>query len=101
MLAEFSVSPLGVGVSLSEYVARSMAIIKESGLPYRVNPMGTVVEGDFDEVWALVGRVHKAMTEHADRVSTIVKIDDRKGVTGRLDGKIASVEKKLGYELPQ
>jgi uncharacterized protein (TIGR00106 family) len=101
MLAEFTVAPISEGVSLSAHVARSMEIIEESGLPYRVNPMGTVVEGDFDQVWELIGRVHKAMTGHADRVLTSVKVDDRKGAAGCLDRKITSVEGKLGYELPK
>jgi uncharacterized protein (TIGR00106 family) len=101
MLAEFSVFPVGEGVSLSEHVAGSMKIIEDSGLPFRINPMGTVVEGEFDEVWALIGRVHKAMAGKAERVVSTIKVDDRRGVTGCLDSKIASVEEKLGHELPR
>jgi uncharacterized protein (TIGR00106 family) len=101
MLAEFSTFPVGEGVSLSPYVARSMKIIEESGLTFRVNPMGTVVEGDFDDVWALMGRVHKAMTEHADRVLTTIRIDDRKGASGCIERKVASVEEKVGHDLPK
>jgi uncharacterized protein (TIGR00106 family) len=99
MLAEISTSPVGVGVSLSKYVAGSLKLIEESGLPYRINPMGTVIEGDFDEVWALLGLIHSTMAGKADRVVTTIKLDDRKGVTGCLDRKIASVEEKLGHEL--
>src|SRR5207245_9652387 len=78
-IAEFSITPIGKGVSVGEYVARSVDIVDRSGLPYRLNPMGTVIEGSFDEILALIARCHRAVLEDCERVSTIVKIDDRKG----------------------
>lgn len=98
-VAEFSVSPTGKGVSVSEYVARCLDLVDRSGLAYRLNPMGTVVEGPFDEVMALIARCHKAVAADCERVSTVIKIDDRKGATGQIDAKVASVERILGRKL--
>ena len=58
MLAEFSITPVGAGESVSRYVAKCLKIVEESGLDYKMNPMGTVVEGDFDEVISLISRCH-------------------------------------------
>ncbi|UCE74848.1 MAG: MTH1187 family thiamine-binding protein [Methanomassiliicoccales archaeon] len=99
MLAEFTIFPIGEGVSLSKYVSRSLEIIDKSGLPYRINPMGTVVEGEWDEVMELIKKCHLAILEDTERVSTAIKIDDRKGVKNALDRKIKSVEEKVGREL--
>ena len=99
MLAEFSVTPIGKGTSVSEYVARCLAIVDKSGLDYRLNPMGTVVEGPFDEVLALIAKCHKAVAKDCERVSTVVKIDDRRGATGQLESKVTRVEEALGRKL--
>jgi len=99
MLAEFSVVPLGRGESVSEYVAECLKIVDASGLDYRINPMGTVVEGDYDEVMALVKKCHMRVMELSNRVVTTVKIDDRIGVKHMMSGKISSVEGKLGKKL--
>ena len=99
MLAEFSISPLDKGISLSKYVARSLELVERSGLPYKITPMGTIVEGDVDEVFDLIKRCHKRMREDCERVSTLVRIDDRAGATGRIEGKVKAVEEHLGREL--
>ena len=101
MLAEFTVVPIGVGESLSKYVAKSMELIKASGLPYRMNPMGTVVEGSFDEIMALVRKCHMRMLEDANRVVTTIKMDDRKGKVGALDKKIESVQQKVDFKIQE
>lgn len=99
MLAEFSIFPIGEGVSLSKYVARSLKLIDESGLSYRINPMGTVVEGEWDEVMELIKSCHHAILADTERVTCTIKIDDRKGKKNALDSKIKSVEDKVGKEL--
>jgi uncharacterized protein (TIGR00106 family) len=99
MLAEFSVTPIGAGVSVSKYVAECLKIVYGSGLDYRLNPMGTVVEGEFDEVMALIARCHKAVRKKCERVSTIIKIDDRAGAKGALTKKVARVERILRRKL--
>ncbi len=96
MLAFFSVTPIDKnGENLSEYVAHSLTLIKESGLDYQLTAMGTIVEGDADDVFALIQACHKKMTTLSGRVSTSIKIDDRSGATGRIKGKVRSVEEKL------
>ena len=99
ILLEFSMSPLTEGESVSKYVARSLDIIDQSGLPYRLNPMGTVIEGPWDEVMGVVKACWERMHLDCNRISTAMKIDYRKGATGRLSSKIESVEKKVGRTL--
>jgi len=98
-IAEFSITPIGKGVSVGTYVARCLDIVDRSGVPYRLNAMGTVVEGEFDDILKLIARCHKAVAEDCDRVSTIVKIDDRKGAAGQLEAKVKDVERRLGRKL--
>ncbi len=99
MLVEFSMSPLGKGESVGHYVAQSLEIIEKSGVPYRLNPMGTVLEGEWDQVMAVVKQCLERMSEDCNRVTCSVKMDWRRDATGRLDSKIASVEAHLGREL--
>ncbi len=100
MLAELSVFPLDKGAEgLSRYVAESMKIIEASGLDYEVHALGTLIEGPADAVFEVIRKCHYDMTRFSDRVVTTVKIDDRKGATGRIKGKVQSVEEKLGHEL--
>lgn len=99
MLVSFSVSPLGKGESVSEFVAPIIDIIEKSGLPNKTNPMGTVVEGSWDEVMELVKKCHDAVLDNSARVITNIKIDDRPGKPNRMEGKIKSVEEKLGRKI--
>jgi uncharacterized protein (TIGR00106 family) len=99
MLLEFSMSPLGKGESVSEYVARSLDIIDRSGVPYQLNAMGTILEGEWEQVIGVVGQCLERMSQDCDRVTCTVKFDWRRGATGRLQGKVASIEKRLGREV--
>jgi len=99
MLAFFSVSPGDKGEHLSKYVAKSLELIEKSGLDYVIGPMGTTVEGEPEEVFDLIKRCHIQMREFSVRVGTSIKIDDHVGRTGRLTGKVKSVEKAIGHEL--
>ncbi len=99
MLAEFSMVPVGVGESISPYLAKAVKIIDESGLDYRVNSMSTIVEGDLDDVLGLIKKCHTVMMSQCNRVITTIVIDDRKDYTGRLIKKIESLEEKVGKKL--
>ena len=99
VLLEFSMSPLDKGDSLSPYVARSLDLIDKSGLPYQLTPMGTIVEGEWDEVMALVTACFRRMGQDCDRISTSMKIDYRAGKSGRIKSKIQAIESKLGRTL--
>lgn len=96
VLLEFSLFPLDKGESLSKYVARSIDIIDRSGLAYQTHAMGTVIEGEFDQALDVVRRCYEAMAADCNRIECSIKIDARKGATGRLQSKVASVEQKLG-----
>jgi uncharacterized protein (TIGR00106 family) len=99
VLLEFSMSPLGKGESVGKYVARSLEIIEKSGVDYRLNPMGTVLEGEWDEVFAVVKRCYDRMRKDCNRISCSIKLDYRKDAKGRLEAKVASVERRLGKKL--
>lgn len=99
VLLEFSMTPLDKGPSVSKFVARSLDIIDKSGVAYRLNPMGTVLEGEFDEVIAIVRSCYERMSEDCERITCSIKIDYRKGKSGRLASKIESVEKRLGRDV--
>jgi len=95
VLLEFSMSPLGKGESVGKYVARSLDIIDTSGVDYRLNPMGTVLEGEWDEVFSVVKKCYERMKKDCGRISCTIKVDYRQGHAGRLQSKVASIEKKL------
>jgi len=99
VLLELSLTPLGKGESVSKYVSRSLEIIDASGLDYRLTAMGTIVEGDIDQVLAVLKKCFAAIAHDCDRVTCSAKFDYRKGCSGRLDSKVASVEKQIGREL--
>jgi uncharacterized protein (TIGR00106 family) len=99
VLLEFSMSPLGKGESVSKYVSRSLDIIDKSGVDYRLNPMGTVLEGEWDEVLGVVKHCYERMKKDCPRISCVMKVDYRRGHKGRLAGKVASVEKQLKRKL--
>lgn len=99
VLLEFSMWPLGQGESVSAYVARSLDIIDKSGLAYQLTPMGTIIEGEWAEVMAVVTACFEAMRADCPRIETGIKIDYRQGPESRLKAKIASVEGKLGRPL--
>ncbi len=99
VLLEFSMSPYGKGESLSPYVARSLDIIDKSGLPYQLTPMGTIIEGEWDEVMAVVSACFAAMRTDCGRIGAQIKIDYRAGDEHRMQSKIDAVEAKVGRKL--
>jgi uncharacterized protein (TIGR00106 family) len=99
VLLEFSMTPLGKGEGVSPYVARSIDIVDRSGLKYRLTPMGTILEGEWDDVMRVVRQCHERMRADCDRITTSIRIDYRAGATGRLEAKVKSVEDKLGRKL--
>lgn len=101
VLLEFSISPIGKGESVSKFVSRSLEIIDKSGLDYKLNPMGTVIEGEWDEVMEVVRKCFLRMKKDCDRVSTSIKIDYRKGKKGRINTKVEAIEKRLKKEMKQ
>lgn len=95
MLIAFSVTPLGVGEGVGEIVAEAVRVVRASGLPNRTDSMFTTVEGDWDEVMAVVKNAVDAVAERAPRVSLVLKADVRPGVTDGLSSKVETIERYL------
>lgn len=100
VLAAFSISPLGGATgddgSVGPAVAEAVRLVRESGLPNETNAMFTNVEGEWDEVMALIKRCVDRLAEVAPRVSLVVKADIRPGHDGAITAKVARVEDLLG-----
>lgn len=98
-MAEVSIVPLGTGsTSLSSYVAACEKELREhgTGLKFELTAMGTTIEGDLDLILAIIRRLHEVpFHEGALRVSTSIKIDDRRDKQGSIEQKIKSVQEKL------
>ena len=95
MIVAFSVTPLGVGADVAEYVADAVRVVRSSGLPNQTDAMFTSIEGEWDEVMAVVKGAVDAVAAKAPRVSVTLKADIRPGVTGALTAKMASLEQHL------
>ena len=96
MLAAFSVTPLGAADSVGELVADAVRIVRESGLPNETNAMFTNLEGEWDEVMAVIHRCVEAVAARAPRVSVVIKVDQRPGADATLRAKVEKIERELG-----
>ncbi len=99
MLAQFSIVPLGIGSSISDKLSVVLKIIDNSGIPYKINPMGTVIEGEWEEIMGLINECRTELLKTDERVLISISIDDRKGAFDRINQKVKSVENKLGKTL--
>lgn len=100
MLAEFSVTPLGGGAHVGKQVARAVQIVKDSGLDYQLTALGTLLEGDRDEVVTVILKAHEALLATNERVYTRIALDEFKSETpGRLRSKVTKIEQELGVAL--
>jgi uncharacterized protein (TIGR00106 family) len=95
VIVDFAIFPLDKGESVSPYVAKAVNLIHKSGLPYKLGPMGTSIEGEWDRVMNVVKDCFEEMKKDSDRVYMTIKLDYRKGGAGRLEGKIHSLQEKL------
>jgi uncharacterized protein (TIGR00106 family) len=99
VMMEFAMFPTDKGESVSEYVSRIIKAIDESGVSYKLTPMGTIVEVDtLDEALAIVSKAYAQLEPDCGRVYSSLKFDIRKGKGGRLTQKIESIERKMGKE---
>ena len=96
-MAEVTVVPMGTeSPSLSAYVAEVLTLVKSSGIKYQLTPMGTILEGDLDEIFALVRRMHEVpFSNEIRRVVTTLKIDDRRDKPLTMEGKVQAVTSKM------
>jgi uncharacterized protein (TIGR00106 family) len=99
LLAEFSIWPMDKGESVGEYVARCLDIVDRSGLPYKLGPLGTCIEGEWDAVMNVIKQCYQALEKDCNRITCTVKMDYRKNKSGTINSKVESVERKLGRKL--
>ncbi len=104
VLLEFSMFPTSGdcrdGASVSKYVSRIIDMIDKSGADYQLTPMGTIVEtGSVEEALEIVRKAYAVLGDDCERVYSALKLDIRKGRSGRLKGKIASVKRELGRDV--
>lgn len=99
VLLEFSMTPSSQEESKSKYVARILDIIDKSGLPYQLTPMGTIIEGEWTEVIAVVTDCFQSLEADCPRISSQIKIDYRAGTMSRVKSKVETVETLLGRKL--
>jgi uncharacterized protein (TIGR00106 family) len=96
VIADLCLVPLGVGVSLSPYIAACERVLKEAGLDIRLHAYGTNIEGEWDTVFAAIRRCHDVVHEMGvPRISTTLKIGSRTDRAQSMDAKVRSVQEKL------
>jgi uncharacterized protein (TIGR00106 family) len=98
-LTMFPSSKTDPSASVSSEVSKVIDIIDKSGLPYKLGPMSTTIEGEWDEVMPVINEARLMLRENNQRIYINMTIDDRKDATGRIAGKIKSIEAKLGREV--
>ncbi len=101
VIVDLTIIPIGVGVSLSRYVAACQRVLEEAGLSIQLHANGTNIEGEWDEVFAAIKRCHEVLhAMGAPRISTVIKAGTRVDKPQTMDDKIASVRAKLREEFP-
>lgn len=95
MIVSFSMFPLDKGARVGKYVARIIDMVDKSGISYQAGSMSTTLEGDWDKIFNLIKRCKNALRRDCKRIYTVITIDDRKGIRGRIKGKVDDVEKIL------
>jgi uncharacterized protein (TIGR00106 family) len=97
VLMEFAMFPTDKGESVSADVSRIIEMVRDSGVDYRLTPMGTIIETrTLEEALGIVQRAHDVLAPDAGRIYATVKLDIRKGRDGRMEGKIRSVQEHVG-----
>lgn len=96
VIADLSVIPLGVGISLSKYIAACEKVLTDAGLKTKLHAYGTNIEGDWDAVFAAIKRCHEVLHEMgAPRVSAVIKAGTRIDRDQTMEDKVQSVETKM------
>lgn len=99
ILVNFSIFPIGREEHLSAHVAGALEIIDKSGLPYQLTSMGTLIEGEWDDVMGVLKKCYMHMHEASPRLYLTISVDSVTGAKNRLKGKVSSVEDKIGHKL--
>jgi uncharacterized protein (TIGR00106 family) len=95
-IAEITIFPVDKGPHLSSYVAPAISVIRESGIPFVIGPMGTTIEGEWPEVLDVVDRCVRAVKNGSDRVYCVIKVDYSSGDEERMQKKVETVTEITG-----
>jgi len=96
---EFSMFPTDKGESVSTYVSQIIGLIDKSGITYQLTPMGTILEGRWDEVFGVITSCFKVLEPQSNRISSSIKVDYRKGDKSRMKSKIEKIESLLQKDI--
>ena len=99
MLVELNINLLGRGTHLSHDLGEILKTIDDSGLPYLLTPLGTCIEGDWDELMALAKKCHSQARKFSSHVMTTLRIEDEEGATDKLSANVTAVELAAGRPL--
>jgi uncharacterized protein (TIGR00106 family) len=99
VLLEFAMAPHGTAGSLGAPVARILDVIDRSGIPYQLTPMGTILEGEWEQVVGVVGACFQALATDSQRITMNLKMDWKPGAESRMRSKVEAVEAHLGRRL--
>jgi uncharacterized protein (TIGR00106 family) len=100
MIAELSIMPIGKGESVSIWVSRAIEVIDRSGLKYQVGPMGTSIEGEWEQIAPVVGQCLRVLSRDCHRILVTVRADYRTTATRSLGDAVRSVARVVGHPLP-
>lgn len=95
LMVLFSIHPIGKGEHVGKWVARAVAVIRDSGLEHELGPSGTTILGEWDEVFACIKRCHEVVGKDAARVSSLIKVDQWDHTSGAIRAKVRRVEARL------
>ena len=99
VLVEFAMFPTDKGESVSKYVSQVIDIIDKSGLNYKLTPMGTIIEGNWNEVFGLISQCFEVLEPQCNRIYSVIKVDYRKGDESRMQKKVEKIETLLNREI--
>jgi len=100
VLLEFSMFPIDTGESKSKYVSQLLEFINSLEVNYKLTPMSTVIETEsMEDALSIVAQCAKILELESNRIYSVIKIDYRKNCSNRMEGKINSVEKRLGKKV--
>ncbi|ROL58585.1 thiamine-binding protein [Bacteroidetes/Chlorobi group bacterium Naka2016] len=99
VLVEFAMFPTDKGESVSQYVSQIIDHIDKSGLNYRLTPMGTILEGSWDEVFKVITECFKILEPQANRIYSVIKVDYRRGEESRMTSKVEKVKSLLQRDI--
>jgi len=99
VLAEFSMYPTDKGESVSKYVSQIIDSIDNSGISYQLTPMGTILEGTWERVFGVISDCFKILEPQSNRITTIIKVDYRKGNESRMTSKVEKVKSILKRDI--